>query len=125
MSTIGQRIRCARESFGISQEQLGRLCGTTKQTIFKYENDIITNIPMDRLEAISHALHISPIYLMGWEDDPVSASDPEHTTNATHKFNVVRIASRDGTYQERHLSDQQLSALQAILDQMPDVPDGL
>lgn len=71
MSTIGQRIRCARESFGISQEQLGRLCGTTKQTIFKYENDIVTNIPMDRLEAISQALHVSPVHLMGWDNSSI------------------------------------------------------
>lgn len=81
MGTIGNRIRCARESLGITQEQLGKLCGTTKQTIFKYENDIVTNIPMDRIETIAHHLRISPAYLMGWSDTPTLT--PSNTTPTT------------------------------------------
>lgn len=46
----GSRIRVAREAKNLTQEELGSLCGTTKQTIFKYENNIVTNIPTDRLE---------------------------------------------------------------------------
>lgn len=72
MSTIGSRIRFARESADMTQEQLGKLCGTTKQTIFKYENDIVTNIPMDRVEVIASALRVSPVYIMGWDDDMYS-----------------------------------------------------
>ena len=72
MSTIGSRIRLARESADMTQEQLGKLCSTTKQTIFKYENDIVTNIPMDRIEVIASALKVSPVYLMGWDDDMYS-----------------------------------------------------
>ena len=74
MDTIGYRIRCARERIDMTQEQLGKLCGTTKQTIFKYENDIVTNIPMDRIESIASALNVSPIYLMGWSDNLFSAA---------------------------------------------------
>lgn len=67
METIGSRIKNARETVGISQEQLGKMCGTTKQTIFKYENGVVTNIPMDRIVAIANALCIDPCILMGWE----------------------------------------------------------
>lgn len=74
MGTVGQRIRSAREAIGTTQEQLGKLCGTTKQTIFKYENDIVTNIPMDRLFSIAQHLSVSPAYLMGWSDSPAVAS---------------------------------------------------
>ena len=70
MDTIGCRIRNAREALGITQTQLGKLCGTTKQTIFKYENGIVTNIPMDRIEVIAKHLNVSPCYLMGWLDTP-------------------------------------------------------
>jgi len=62
----------------MTQEELGKICGTTKQTIFKYESGIVTNIPMDRLCDIANALHVSPAYLMGWEDNSSSsASIPE------------------------------------------------
>jgi len=71
--TIGQRIKQCRELKKITQEELGKICNTTKQTIFKYETGVITNIPMDRLCLIANALGVSPAFLMGW-DDPVRAS---------------------------------------------------
>lgn len=64
---IGANIRQAREAKGLTQEELGKKCGTTKQTIFKYENGIVTNIPMGRLEKIADVLEVSPAYLMGWK----------------------------------------------------------
>lgn len=67
--TKGDKIRKAREDKHITQEELGTLCGTTKQTIFKYENGVITNIPFDRLELIAEILDVSPAYLMGWETE--------------------------------------------------------
>lgn len=65
---IGTKIRNAREAKGLTQSELGKRCGTTKQTIFKYESNLVTNIPMNRLLKIADALEISPAYLMGWED---------------------------------------------------------
>lgn len=68
--TIGERIRDARESKKISQEELGRACKITKQTIYKYETGVITNIPLDKLEIIADVLDVSSAYLAGWSDDP-------------------------------------------------------
>lgn len=39
--------------------------------------------------------------------------------------NVIRIAGRDGSYQVRKLTDDQIALIQAMLDQLPDVPDDL
>lgn len=66
MESVGTRIKRAREKKNLTQEELGRICGTTKQTIFKYENNIVTNIPMDRLEEIAKALDTTPSDLLGW-----------------------------------------------------------
>lgn len=41
--------------------------GCATQTIFKYENEIVTNIPLDKIEKIATALQTTPAYLMGWE----------------------------------------------------------
>ncbi len=65
--TLGDRIRGAREALQMTQEELGALCGTTKQTIFKYETGVVTNIPLDRLEQLAERLGVSPAYLTGWE----------------------------------------------------------
>lgn len=69
--TIGEKIKCMREIQEKTQEWLSLAVGTTKQTIYKYENNIIKNIPYDRISAIAQALNTTPAYLMGWTDDPI------------------------------------------------------
>ena len=69
--TIGKKIREARTKMGLSQEALARAVNSTKQAIYKYENDIVTNIPMDKIEIMSQVLAVSPAYLMGWDDGHV------------------------------------------------------
>ena len=66
--TIGQRIRVARERKDMTLDEVARLCNTTKQTIFKYENEIVTNIPYDKIVLLANALEVSPSYLFGWEE---------------------------------------------------------
>ena len=77
---LGERIKAIREDCNLTQAELGALCGTTKQTIFKYESGIVTNIPLDRLEKIAWALSTTPAYLMGWESEkptPTPSITPE------------------------------------------------
>lgn len=66
--TKGQRIKSQRECLGISQTELANKIGVSKQTLYKYENDIVTNIPSDVIERLSHCLEVSPAYIMGWND---------------------------------------------------------
>ena len=81
MMSIGQRIKECRELLKMTQESLANKIGTTKQTIYKYENDIITNIPSDKIELIAKALAISPAYLMGWiNNDGDSITDYYYDT---------------------------------------------
>lgn len=65
--TIGDRIKKKRENLGISQTELARIISVSKQTLYKYENNIITNIPSDKIELIAKSLSTTPTYLMGWE----------------------------------------------------------
>lgn len=65
----GDRIRALRERFGLTQDELAEKIGTTKQTIYKYETGVITNIPSDKIEEMAALFGVSPSYLMGWDDD--------------------------------------------------------
>ena len=67
MSTQGDRIKEYRERKGLTQEELGKAIGTTKQTIFKYETGKITNIPYDKVEEIAAVLEVDPWDIIGWE----------------------------------------------------------
>lgn len=64
--SIGQRIKTLRHNAGLSQVELAKQIGVSKQTLYKYENDIVTNIPSDKIEAIAYVLDTTPAYIMGW-----------------------------------------------------------
>lgn len=72
---VGERIKCRRESLGITQTELAERVQSTKQNIYKYESGVITNIPSDKIELISTVLGVSPAYLMGWEDESDNTID--------------------------------------------------
>lgn len=61
-------IKREREKAGISQTDFAKMIKVTKQTLYKYEQGIITNIPSNKIEEIANALGLSPSYIMGWED---------------------------------------------------------
>lgn len=67
--TTGEKIKTLREKDGISQVELAERIGETKQTIYKYENDLIDNIPKKKIEAIAKIFDVDPAYLYGWTDN--------------------------------------------------------
>ena len=64
--TVGERIKELRRELGISQVDFAAKINVSKQTLYKYENNIITNIPSDKIEAAAAIGKVSPAYLMGW-----------------------------------------------------------
>ena len=68
MST-GKCIRETRIRRGLTQEDVAKIVGVATQTIYKYEKEIVTNIPLGRLSKIAKALNTSVSYLLGDTDD--------------------------------------------------------
>lgn len=67
--TVGDRIRKQRELLEISQTELAEKVKISKQTLYKYEKNIITNIPSDKIEELANVLRVSESYLMGWDEN--------------------------------------------------------
>lgn len=67
--TIGARIKELRLKNNMMQVDLAKAVNSSKQTIYKYENDIVTNIPYDKIILLAKALNTTTAYLMGWEDE--------------------------------------------------------
>ncbi len=70
------RLKELRKERNMTLDELAELVGTSKQTIHRYENGIITNVPPKRVESLATALGTTPQELMGWEED-VSPSIPD------------------------------------------------
>ena len=62
------RLKELRKARGITLEQLAERLGTSKQTIHRYENGVIANIPNDKIRMLAEALCVTPSELMGWEE---------------------------------------------------------
>ena len=67
--TIGERIRYRRQELEMTQEELGKKVGLTKAAINKYEKGIVVNMKRDMIARFADALEMSPVWLLGLEDD--------------------------------------------------------
>lgn len=69
---ILKRISDRRKELGMSYQDLADATGLAKTTLQRYETGHITNIPINRIDALAKGLQCSPAYIMGWtecEDD--------------------------------------------------------
>ena len=116
--TKGERIKLLREKANMTQEELAKLLKTTKQTIYKYEQSVVTNIPSDRVERIAEVLNSTPAYIMGWESDK-----PETSKKIDAATDVLIRMETDKLYSELVLTlykmdNDRLSAVKAMLDSL-------
>lgn len=66
--SLGNNIKYARKAAGLTQEDIAKKIGVSKQTVQKYESGVITTISSDKIEIIAKLLKTTPAKLMGWED---------------------------------------------------------
>jgi transcriptional regulator with XRE-family HTH domain len=74
--TKGSRIKELRLSNGYTQTELAKKIGVSTQLIFKYEKEIITNIPISTIEKLSEVFGVSPACLMEWSIDDIPTGSP-------------------------------------------------
>lgn len=112
----GEAIKDLRKRAGFSQEELANMLNTTKQTIYKYETGIVTNIPSDKIEEMSRIFSVSPAVIMGW-DEPTA---PIYEVAA----GPGRISSTPTGTMNIHLRDDQFLATVKGRSMEPTLFDG-
>ena len=65
---LSAHIKKLRKEKRMSLEQLADIVGTSRQTIHRYENGTITNIPPEKIVLLAEALGTTPSQLMGWDE---------------------------------------------------------
>lgn len=117
--SIGSRIKNARIKKGLSQEDVAKAIGSTKQAVYKYETGIVTNIPTDKLETMATLLEVSPAYLMGWDG---LQKEPTALTDGELEEDVI-IFHRDGKTQKRKFTKEQMAMFMAMVDAIPETQE--
>lgn len=100
--TVGDRIKQTRLEKGIGQTDLAVKCDISKQTLYKYETNIVTNIPLSKITDIANALNVSEAYLMGWEEAEQDANMDVALSNMARRLKeyAVRFAALKSEDQE-------------------------
>ena len=73
--TTSERIKQARKTAGLTQEQLAKKLGVQHSVISKYECGRVVNLKRDKIAEIAMALNVKPSWLMCMEDE--KESDPK------------------------------------------------
>lgn len=137
------RIKQLRESKGLNMREAARALNMPYTTYVNYEkglreptSEVLIQLANYFETTVDFIVGRSPsdseynkaiAELFGMTDAaPNDASETKPIDYpGTNNLNTIRIAARNGVYRERHLSDEQIHALLAIIDQMPELPDDL
>ncbi len=104
--TTGDRIKQRRKDLYMSAESLAYAVGVSPATIYRYEKGDIEKVPGDILYKIGKALHVSPAYLMGWDNSAPEMPAPEDE----QMKEFIRLFGK--------LTDQQRRSLIALMQSM-------
>ena len=64
---LSRNLKRLRKEKRLTLEEIAAAIGTSRQTIHRYENGTITNIPPEKVEQLAKLLEVTPSELMGWE----------------------------------------------------------
>ena len=94
---IGNRIKEARKSKGLSQQQLGDMLGVSKVSVCGYETG--TRIPtLDNFLQLVEILDLTPDYILGREVDVIAENDEPYTVKLSKQD--IEIISELKKYNE-------------------------
>ena len=91
MTDIGYKIKKLRTELGLTLEEVGKVVGVSKSTVRKWETGYIENMGRDKIALLAKALKVSPIYLMGWENEGFVDSEKEMAKYAASKNKGIKI----------------------------------
>lgn len=76
---IGLKIRAIRKNSKLTLSELGQKVQLDESVVRRYEIGEIKNVSIDIIIKFATALHTTPTYLIGWEDDKNNVSSHEST----------------------------------------------
>lgn len=92
MSITSERIKERRIKSGLNVDDLAKLIGKNRATIYRYESDFIEDIPSKALNKLAEVLNTTPQYLLGTSNDPnpkpevAKSSYSEHIQRINNKL---------------------------------------
>ncbi|WP_148786256.1 XRE family transcriptional regulator [Enterococcus faecium] len=99
---MNEIIKKKRLEKNMSLEDVGKLVGVGKSTVRKWENGMIENMGRDKIVALSKALDISPIDILGMSEKDLPKSSIETIYNQLEKPRQEKVYN----FAEQQLEEQ-------------------
>ena len=95
MSTRSERIKSLIEQSGKSYQELEKLTGIKKSSLQRYASGVTSKIPLDVIEKLSVVFDVSQEYLLCWEENKKSPSEPQLTEGEMVLLDLFRRVPED------------------------------
>jgi transcriptional regulator with XRE-family HTH domain len=63
---LKENIKTKRTELDLTLDDVSKYIGVSRQTVYKYESGIISNVPSDKIESMAELFKTTPAALMGW-----------------------------------------------------------
>ena len=122
---IIHRINLLLNEKGISKQDFYNECGISSAA-FSQWNTGKTSPKAKSLNKIASYLDTTVEYLISGtkQKKPAAETGDEPKAEINERLHTIRIAGRDGSYEERQLTDEQMDLLRQMIRQMPKPQDG-
>lgn len=113
--TTGQKIAARRKELELSQKALGDKLGVSRQTVYKWENDI--SLPdIDKLVALSRLFQVPVGWLLGVEEEP----EPQSVDFSPEQLKLLEeILGRYQRAEPEELSEGQRKQVEELVGRPP------
>jgi hypothetical protein len=96
--SIGKKLKMLRTKFNLTQEDIAKLLNVKRETIHKYENDIIKNIKYETVVKLAKIFNTTTEYLLGLdnnESEDIVISQEKLTKHNMAFFKAKDISDED------------------------------
>ena len=70
-------LRKRRKELGLTLAEIADKMGVSEATVQRWESGNIKNMRQERISKLAELLHVTPAYLMGWEDEAAQEAKKE------------------------------------------------
>ncbi len=70
-------LRKRRKELGLTLAEIAAKMGVSEATVQRWESGNIKNMRQERISSLAEVLHVTPAYLMGWEEESTQGQKKE------------------------------------------------
>ena len=116
-----QALADRRKELGLTLEEVAKSVGVSKATVSRWESGEIDNMRRDRIAALAKVLRVSPLFIMGIEEEQPASNTysptitPQDEREIEHDLEDMINSMASAAYESGNDEQEDIEALKATL----------